>query len=60
MKANKGDNQMALYRVIRLIGSSPNSWDEAASSKTRQHVLVAKVLGPGLVLLRRLADVAAK
>jgi flavin-binding protein dodecin len=23
---------MSLYRVIRLIGSSPNSWDEAAKS----------------------------
>ena len=23
---------MALYRVIRLIGSSPNSWEEAAKS----------------------------
>ena len=23
---------MSLYRVIRLIGSSPNSWEEAAKS----------------------------
>jgi len=28
----KGDNQMSLYRVIRLIGSSPNSWEEAAKA----------------------------
>jgi flavin-binding protein dodecin len=29
-RSNKGDNQMSIYRVVRLIGSSPTSWEEAA------------------------------
>jgi flavin-binding protein dodecin len=31
-KRQKGEPPMSLYRVVRLIGSSPNSWEEAAKS----------------------------
>jgi len=40
---------MSVYRVIRLIGSSPNSWEEAAKSaleeaaKTLEDLRVAEV-----------------
>ena len=40
---------MSLYRVVRLIGSSPNSWEEAAKSaleeaaKTLEDLRVAEV-----------------
>jgi hypothetical protein len=29
-RSNKGDSQMSLYRVVRLIGSSQTSWEDAA------------------------------
>ena len=38
----------------------PVSGDVAVARKRRQHILVAEVLGPRLVLLGRLADLAAE
>jgi hypothetical protein len=38
----------------------PVSGNVAVARKRRQHILVAKVLGPRLVLLGRLADLAAE
>ena len=48
-ESNKGDSQMSLYRVIRLIGSSQTSWEEAAkgaleeAAKSLEDLRVAEV-----------------